>query len=171
MTVPHIPRRTTRDYQQLDAAHHIHAFVEQKALNAAGPRVMVRGEGIYLWDSEGKKILDGMSGLWCVNVGYGRHSISKAVFEQMETLPFYNSFFNTTNVPAVTLAARLAQIAPLHQMAQDAYKLGKGTILELIDALGSITEHRLEHLELVKDMLDAEWEVRLASGDLPQVQP
>ncbi len=65
----------------------------------------------------------------------------------------------------------LAQIAPLHQMAQDAYKLGKGTILELIDALGSITEHRLEHLELVKDMLDAEWEVRLASGDLPQVQP
>ena len=65
----------------------------------------------------------------------------------------------------------LAQIAPLHQMAQDAYKLGKGTILELIDALGSITEHRLEHLELVKDMLDAEWEVRQASGDLPQVQP
>jgi outer membrane protein TolC len=65
----------------------------------------------------------------------------------------------------------LAQIAPLHQMAQDAYKLGKGTILELIDALGSINEHRLEHLELVKDMLDAEWEVRLASGDLPQLQP
>ena len=65
----------------------------------------------------------------------------------------------------------LAQIAPLQQMAQDAYKLGKGTILELIDALGSINEHRLEHLELVKDMLDAEWEVRLASGDLPQLQP
>ena len=56
-------------------------------------------------------------------------------------------------------------------MAQDAYKLGKGTILELIDTLGSITEHRLEHLELVKDMLDAEWEVRLASGDLPLIQP
>lgn len=65
----------------------------------------------------------------------------------------------------------LAQIAPLHQMAQDAYQLGKGSILELIDALGSITEHRLEHLELVKDMLDAEWEVRLASGDLPQIRP
>ena len=59
----------------------------------------------------------------------------------------------------------------LHQMAQDAYRLGKGTILELIDALGSINEHRLEHLELVKDMLDAEWEVRLASCDLPQVRP
>lgn len=65
----------------------------------------------------------------------------------------------------------LAQIAPLRQMAQDAYQLGQGSILELIDALSSITEHRLEHLELVKDMLEAEWDVRVASGDLPQVQP
>jgi putrescine aminotransferase len=44
---------------------------------------MVRGEGIYLWDSEGNKILDGMSGLWCVNVGYGRTSIADAVYRQM----------------------------------------------------------------------------------------
>lgn len=65
----------------------------------------------------------------------------------------------------------LAQIAPLHQMAQDAYKLGQGTILELIDALGSINEHRLEHLELVKEMLNAEWEVRLFSGNLPDTAP
>ena len=65
----------------------------------------------------------------------------------------------------------LAQIQPLHQMAQDGYKLGKSTILELIDALGSITDHRLEHLDLVKDMLDAEWEVRQASGNLPDVGP
>jgi putrescine aminotransferase len=73
---------------------------------------MVRGEGIYLWDSDGHKIIDGMSGLWCVNVGYGRTSISEAVYHQMEALPFYNSFFNTTNVPAVRLAARLAELAP-----------------------------------------------------------
>ena len=65
----------------------------------------------------------------------------------------------------------LAQIAPLHQMAQDAYKLGKGTILELIDALSSITDHRLEYLDLVKDYLDAEWQVRLASGNVPSVLP
>ena len=61
----------------------------------------------------------------------------------------------------------LAQIAPLNQMAQDAYKLGQGTILELIDSLGSINEHRLEHLDLVKEMMLAEWQVRVASGDLP----
>ena len=61
----------------------------------------------------------------------------------------------------------LAQIEPLKQMANDAYKLGQGGILELIDALGSINDHRLEYLDLVKDYLDAEWQVRLASGNVP----
>nr|WP_156919888.1 TolC family protein [Comamonas composti] len=65
----------------------------------------------------------------------------------------------------------LTQITPLQQMAQDAYQLGQGSILELIDSLGSINEHRLEHLDLVKEMLLAEWQVRLASGDLPEVRP
>jgi putrescine aminotransferase len=102
----------TAAIQAQDTAHYLHPFTDHQALGKKGARVIVRGEGIYLWDSEGKKILDGMSGLWCVNLGYGRTSISRAVFEQMETLPFYNSFFNTTNVPAVQLAAKLAQLAP-----------------------------------------------------------
>src|SRR4051794_35564361 len=91
----------TRALQQLDAAHFLHPFTDHAALRKRGARVMVRGEGVYLWDSDGHRIIDGMSGLWCVNVGYGRTSISEAVYHQMETLPFYNSFFNTTNVPAV----------------------------------------------------------------------
>ena len=102
----------TAAIQKLDTAHYMHPFTDHKALGAKGARVMVRGEGIYLWDSEGNKILDGMSGLWCVNVGYGRKSISDAVYRQMETLPFYNSFFNTTNVPAVLLANKLSAISP-----------------------------------------------------------
>ena len=102
----------TEEIRRLDAAHYMHPFTDHAALKARGVRVMVRGEGIYLWDSEGNKILDGMSGLWCVNVGYGRTSISDAVYKQMETLPFYNSFFNTTNVPAVRLAALLVQLSP-----------------------------------------------------------
>jgi putrescine aminotransferase len=102
----------TRAIQQLDSAHYLHPFTDHNELRGKGARVMVRGEGIYLWDSEGNKILDGMSGLWCVNVGYGRTSISEAVYRQMETLPFYNSFFNTTNVPAVRLAALLVEISP-----------------------------------------------------------
>jgi putrescine aminotransferase len=102
----------TTALQRLDSAHYLHPFTDHGALSARGARVMVRGEGIYLWDSNGNHIIDGMSGLWCVNVGYGRTSITQAVARQMEVLPFYNSFFNTTNVPAVKLAERLAGLAP-----------------------------------------------------------
>ena len=102
----------TRAIQALDSKHYMHPFTDHKELAAKGARVMVRGQGIYLWDSEGKQIIDGMSGLWCVNVGYGRTSISQAVYQQMETLPFYNSFFNTTNVPAVKLAAKMVEVSP-----------------------------------------------------------
>ena len=111
-TATHAPSYDTRAIQKLDSAHYLHPFTDFKDLNSKGARVMVRGDGIYLWDSEGKKILDGMSGLWCVNVGYGRSSISDAVYRQMQTLPFYNSFFNTTNLPATLLAAKLVEIAP-----------------------------------------------------------
>ena len=102
----------TAAIQQMDSAHYLHPFTDFQDLASKGARVMVRGDGVYLWDSQGKKIVDGMSGLWCVNVGYGRTSISQAVYRQMETLPFYNSFFGTTNVPAAQLAAKLAQISP-----------------------------------------------------------
>jgi putrescine aminotransferase len=102
----------TAGIRSLDAAHYLHPFTDHKALAGTGARVMVKGDGIYVWDSEGNKIIDGMSGLWCVNVGYGRKSIADAVYAQMMELPFYNSFFNTTNVPAVQLAAKLAELAP-----------------------------------------------------------
>ena len=75
--------------------------------------MIVRADNIYIWDSEGHRLLDAMSGLWCVNVGYGRRELADAAHRQMMTLPFYNSFFQTTNVPAVTLAARLAALAPV----------------------------------------------------------
>jgi putrescine aminotransferase len=109
---PDTPGFDTRALQQLDSAHYLHPFTDHGALRDRGARVMVRGDGIYLWDSDGHKVIDGMSGLWCVNVGYGRASMTQAVARQMDTLPFYNSFFNTTNVPAVLLAGQLVQLAP-----------------------------------------------------------
>ena len=105
------PGFDTRALQELDSAHYLHPFTDHGALRKRGARVMVRGDGIYLWDSDGNKVIDGMSGLWCVNVGYGRASMTQAVARQMDTLPFYNSFFNTTNVPAVLLASRLVELA------------------------------------------------------------
>jgi putrescine aminotransferase len=106
------PALSTRDIQALDSAHFLHPFTDFKDLATRGARVITRGEGIYVWDSEGDKMLDAMSGLWCVNVGYGRKELADAAYQQMMTLPFYNSFFQTTNVPAVKLAARLAALAP-----------------------------------------------------------
>jgi putrescine aminotransferase len=102
----------TAHIQALDSAHFLHPFTDFKDLNGRGARVMTRAEDIYVWDSEGRRVLDAMSGLWCVNVGYGRKEIAEAAYQQMMTLPFYNSFFQTTNVPAATLAAKLASLAP-----------------------------------------------------------
>lgn len=114
MTVLQNPSRTTRDYQALDAAHHIHAFVDQKALNAEGPRVMVRGEGLQLWDNDGKRYLDGMSGLWCTNLGYGRQDLAAAATRQLEQLPYYNMFFHTTHPAVVELSELLFSLLPSH---------------------------------------------------------
>ena len=112
MNSPNDDAVDTKAVQALDSAHYLHAFTDTKALAAMGARVIVKGDGIYIWDSEGKKILDGMSGLWCVNVGYGRKELSAAAVAQMDTLPYYNSFFNTTNLPAVNLAKAIVDIAP-----------------------------------------------------------
>ncbi len=103
---------STREIQSLDSAHFLHPFTDHGDLATRGARVITKAENIYVWDSEGHKILDAMSGLWCVNAGYGRKELADAAHAQMMTLPFYNSFFQTTNVPAVKLAAKLASLAP-----------------------------------------------------------
>ena len=102
----------TAHIQALDSAHFLHPFTDFKDLQGRGARVISHADGIYVWDSEGHRILDGMSGLWCVNAGYGRRELADAAHQQMMTLPYYNSFFQTTNVPAVQLAAKLASLAP-----------------------------------------------------------
>ena len=101
----------TKDIQAIDSAHYMHPFTDHKGLADKGARIITKGEGIYIWDSEGHKILDAMSGLWCVNVGYGRKELVDAATKQMTVLPYYNSFFQTTNVPAVKLAEKIVQLA------------------------------------------------------------
>lgn len=105
----HMP---TAELQALDAAHHIHPFSHQAELAEKGARVITRADGIYLTDSEGETILDGMAGLWCVNIGYGRKELADVAARQMTELPYYNSFFQTTHVPVIALSQRLADLAP-----------------------------------------------------------
>ncbi len=103
---------TTQELQALDSAHYIHPFTDTAALAKKGARIIVKGEGVYIWDSEGHKIFDAMSGLWCVNVGYGRKELADAAYAQMMQLPFYNSFFQTTTEPSIQLAKLLADVSP-----------------------------------------------------------
>jgi putrescine aminotransferase len=90
----------------------MHPFTTNASLAAKGARIITRGEGVWLTDSEGARILDGMSGLWCVNIGYGRERLAEVAARQMRELPFYNTFFQTSHVPAIELAAKLAEITP-----------------------------------------------------------
>ncbi|MBD9577562.1 aspartate aminotransferase family protein [Pseudomonas sp. PDM23] len=114
MTDPKRAPRDTREYQKADAAHHIHAFLDQKALNAEGPRVMVRGEGLHLWDNDGNQYIDGMSGLWCTNLGYGRKDLTAAATAQLDELPYYNMFFHTTHPAVIELSETLFSLLPDH---------------------------------------------------------
>lgn len=103
---------STQELQALDAAHHFHPFTASHALNKKGARVITRAKGAYLTDSDGNDILDCMAGLWCVNIGYGHDRIAEAARRQMLELPYYNTFFQTTTVPAITLAEKIASLTP-----------------------------------------------------------
>lgn len=105
----HLP---TAELQAIDAAHHMHPFTNDGELGKKGARVITSAKGVFLKDSEGEEILDAMAGLWCVNIGYGNDSIADVAARQMRELPYYNTFFQTTHVPAIALAQKLAELAP-----------------------------------------------------------
>lgn len=104
--------RNTEIWQQLDRDHHLHPFTDPAELNAKGTRVITKADGVYVWDSEGNKILDGMAGLWCVNIGYGRKELMDAAADQIKELPYYNSFFQTSNPPSIELGRLLSEVTP-----------------------------------------------------------
>jgi len=105
-------RHDTAGWQALDRQHFLHPFTDHKSLHEHGTRVITRADGVYLWDSEGVRLLDAMAGLWCVNVGYGRHELADVAAAQMRELPYYNNFFKTANPPAIALSALLAELTP-----------------------------------------------------------
>ncbi len=105
-------QQSTADWQALDSAHFLHPFTNHKELHAKGARIIERADGVYLWDSEGNKILDAMAGLWCVNVGYGRQELVDAARKQMEILPYYNTFFQTATPPVIELSQLLSEVTP-----------------------------------------------------------
>lgn len=102
----------TKRWQEMDARHHLHPFTTHKDLAQTGARVITRAEGVWLYDSEGKRLIDGMAGLWCVQVGYGREELAEAGYKALKELPYYNNFFQTTNPYAAELSQKLAEVCP-----------------------------------------------------------
>ncbi len=102
----------TAELQALDARHHIHPFTDHSDMHQTGVRIITGADNIYLFDSDGKRYIDGMSGLWCVNIGYGRTELADVAKHQMEQLPYYNTFFQTSTPPAIELAEMLARVTP-----------------------------------------------------------
>jgi putrescine aminotransferase len=109
-----LEKRSGSDWQELDKEHYLHPFTDYKKLHEKKSRIITRADGVYIYDADGRKILDGMSGLWCVNVGYGRDELVDAAAEQMRELPYYNSFFQCAHPPSIELARILQEVTPPH---------------------------------------------------------
>ena len=107
MSVPSIS-----ELRSLDQAHHLHPFTNHAEMHPIGTHIIESGEGIYVTEKGGRRLLDGLAGLWCVNVGYGHRELIGAITSQLSKLSYYPSFFNSTSEPAILLAARLAALAP-----------------------------------------------------------
>ena len=105
---------TVRNYdipalRKLDVAHHLPAQSSYGLqVDLGGSRIITHAKGSTLYDGEGQAILDGMAGLWCVNVGYDRPELTEVATRQMQELAYYNTFFRTATVPPIELATRLA---------------------------------------------------------------
>jgi len=102
----------TSKLRDLDRRHHLHPFTNHRQMFAAGARIIESASGAHITDSDGKRYLDFMAGLWCVNIGYGRDELAEVARAQMRKLPYYNSFFHTAQLPAVELAEALAEVTP-----------------------------------------------------------
>ena len=99
------------ELKRLDVAHHLPAQQDYKLIeDMGGSRIVTHAEGCYIYDGDGNRILDGMAGLWCVNIGYGRDELADVAADQMRELPFYNTFFKTATPPTVMLAAKIASL-------------------------------------------------------------
>lgn len=121
--------------QQIDAAHHIHPFNDNAELAKKGTRILTKGQGCYVWDAQGNKLLDAFAGLWCVNIGYGRKSMGEVAAKQMEQLAYYNTFFQCTTEPATHLAAKLAELSPAdlnHAFFSSSGSEGNDTVLRMV---------------------------------------
>jgi adenosylmethionine-8-amino-7-oxononanoate aminotransferase len=90
-----------------DRDHLIHPFVHFPSFEKDGALVISEGKGAYVFDAEGNRYLDGIAGMWCVNIGHGNAELAETMAEQAKRLAYFNTFVDTTNPPAAELATKL----------------------------------------------------------------
>lgn len=95
-----------------DAAHLIHPVTSPREMEADGAKVVIAGDGWWITDDRGHRLIDGFAGLWCVSVGHGRPEIIEAVREQMATLEYFTTFHGQSHPRAIELAEKLASMVP-----------------------------------------------------------
>ncbi len=105
-----VENRSRSEWQELDRQHYLHPFTDHKDLRDKKSRIITHADGVYIYDADDNKILDGMSGLWCVNAGYGRDDLVEAAEKQLRELPYYNSFFQCAHPPSIELSRVLGEI-------------------------------------------------------------
>lgn len=123
--------------QKSDQHHHLHPFTHHKEMHETGTHIMKSAQGVFVTDALGHTLLDGLAGLWCVNVGYGRTEITEAVQRQMTQMAFYPSFFNTTTEATIRLAEKITGFAPeriTHAFFTNSGSEANDTTLKLIRA-------------------------------------
>src|SRR5215470_15808858 len=95
-----------------DLAYHLHPSTNLRAVQTDGPLVIARGDGVYVYDEEGRRYLEGLAGLWCASLGFSEKRLAEAAYRQMLELPFYHSFAGKVPAISTELAEKLVSIAP-----------------------------------------------------------
>ena len=96
-----------------DIAYQLHPYTNARKHEETGPLIIERGEGIHVYDDQGKRYIEGLSGLWCTSLGFGEQRLIDAATRQLEKLPYYHTFAHKTDAPAIELAEKLIEIAPV----------------------------------------------------------
>lgn len=105
-------KKHMQEVWQKDKDHNIHPWTDFSTFKEAGSMVLVDSDNVYVSDGDGKRYLDGIGGLWCVNIGYAREEMAQAIADQVTKIPYFSSFGHHTTEPAAALAAKLAELAP-----------------------------------------------------------
>ena len=164
--------RKTQEWQQADLDNFLHPFTDYKNLRNLKSSIIVKGEGCYVYDNDGNRYLDGMAGLACVNIGYGRKELANVAAKQITELSYFNSFFKCTNTQAISLAEKLSQLAPdglNHVFYASSGSEANDTALRMVRHFWALEGKPEKHIIISRD--DAYHGSTVAAGALSGMPP